>query len=127
MPCESTVLVSPKVAKGKGVDARLAKGAEKAMLEAALKHFKKHKAVKATKEKEGFEFEPRLTTLADEGGTLSCEIESVSHPLGKMKPVANASNSGGLPGGGARDVGYLIGEVMKGHVKIVEANLKRLK
>ncbi|MEO0482297.1 MAG: hypothetical protein AAF138_01610 [Planctomycetota bacterium] len=128
MAGKPVVLVGPvKIGKGKTVDPSLAKGADKSLLACALKAFKSHDAVKATRSKEGYQFEPVLTALHDDGGTLKCAIESTSHPLGKLKPMAKAATGGAIPTGGPRDVPALLDAVMAGHVKKVEGNLKRLK
>lgn len=131
MAGKPVVLVDPvKVAKGRAVDAALAKGAEKAMRDAAVRAFKAFDAVTSAKKgAEGFQFEPTLTALSEEDGVVKCAIESVSHPLSALKPLVKSANAGEIKGGrgGGGAVADLIDAVMEAHVKKVEGALKRMK
>jgi len=128
MAGKPVVLVGPvKIAGGSKVDSKLAKGADKVILDAAIKAFKGFDAVKKTSAKEGYQFEPTLKELSLKDEVITCELESVSHPLGKLEPIAKAKNDGEATGSDARAASGLIEAVVEAHVKMVEKNLKRLK
>lgn len=128
MAGKGTLLVGPmRIGKGKTIDPALAKGMDKVMLQTALKAFKKYNAVKSTKEKTGHQYEATLTTLSLVNDTLTCEIEAIAHPLGKLKPILKASNAGSIKGGTARDAGDVVAAVIQDQAKKIEGQLHKIK